>query len=194
MLGQGQSLHRNALNKHPSHLRHVVSKCFMYLEAKECYYMSGTDFTRKLSKQASHLRHFVSNCFVYLEGYDSGDCCQCTCVSTPDYTCGDRGFQCIDPSASCVEDDDDAAVSCITIYFGDGDCDARNNNEDCGKSTRSVPRLQFKHIIITACSKIVQFSTKLTASNSAYIAITPHRLGLLSDVIETIESSRVRDL
>lgn len=40
-------------------------------------------------------------------GYDSGDCCSCTCVDTDDYTCGENGdFQCIDPAAPCVDDDD----------------------------------------------------------------------------------------
>ena len=39
--------------------------------------------------------------------YDGGDCCSCTCVDAPDFTCGDgRGFQCIDPAAPCVNDDD----------------------------------------------------------------------------------------
>ncbi|CAN0472361.1 unnamed protein product, partial [Laminaria digitata] len=33
-------------------------------------------------------------------GFDSGDCCECTCVSTTAYTCGDLddgGFDCADP-------------------------------------------------------------------------------------------------
>ena len=38
--------------------------------------------------------------------YDGGDCCSCTCVDTPSYTCGIAGFSCVDPSADCVEDDD----------------------------------------------------------------------------------------
>lgn len=46
-------------------------------------------------------------------GYDGGDCCECTCVSTEEFTCGDEdngGFACIDPSAPCVDDDDDNAI------------------------------------------------------------------------------------
>ncbi|CAN0594295.1 unnamed protein product, partial [Laminaria digitata] len=41
--------------------------------------------------------------------YDGGDCCKCTCMSTPSFTCGDEqngGFSCLDPAASCVADDD----------------------------------------------------------------------------------------
>ncbi|CAN0432107.1 unnamed protein product, partial [Scytosiphon promiscuus] len=41
--------------------------------------------------------------------YDGGDCCECTCVSTEEFTCGDEefgGFACLDPSAPCVDDDD----------------------------------------------------------------------------------------
>jgi len=36
-------------------------------------------------------------------GYDGGDCCECTCVST-DYECGIVGFDCADPYADCGTD------------------------------------------------------------------------------------------
>ena len=36
-------------------------------------------------------------------GYDGGDCCDCTCVST-DYECGIVGFDCADLSADCGTD------------------------------------------------------------------------------------------
>ncbi|CAM9194446.1 unnamed protein product, partial [Laminaria digitata] len=42
-------------------------------------------------------------------GYDGGDCCECTCVDTDTFNCGDEefgGFACLDPSAPCVDDDD----------------------------------------------------------------------------------------
>lgn len=36
-------------------------------------------------------------------GYDGGDCCECTCVSTAGYICGDtNGFDCVDPASPCV--------------------------------------------------------------------------------------------
>lgn len=83
--------------------------------------------------------------------YDGGDCCACTCVSTSDFTCGDAsngGFDCIDPRAPCVDDDDDefsasfsyelsgefVVSSCIDHLIGDGDCQALNNKAECGES------------------------------------------------------------
>lgn len=101
-----------------------------------------------------------------LSGYDGGDCCECTCVSTVDFTCGSEdhgGFACVDPSAPCVNDDDfipgeddfffdddDFSTSyffepCIDDFIGDGDCDSSNNNEKCGGSNffRTNPAGQF---------------------------------------------------
>ena len=82
--------------------------------------------------------------------YDGGDCCECTCVSTVDYTCGTHhhgGYACLDPSAPCVDDDDittlpdyeytsasQSTSTCFEAVLGDGDCDPINNNEDCGTS------------------------------------------------------------
>lgn len=86
-----------------------------------------------------------------MPGYDGGDCCECTCVDTEMYTCGDYGgFACLDPSASCVDDDDVTALpgyysgessdpkastglSCYLAWLSDGDCDLRNNKKDCGE-------------------------------------------------------------
>ena len=83
-------------------------------------------------------------------GYDGGDCCQCTCVSTEEFTCGDEfhgGYACLDPSASCVDDDDITTLPefeyvtysglpssfCFDEVIADGDCDPANNNAACGK-------------------------------------------------------------
>ena len=41
--------------------------------------------------------------FVSSPGYDGGDCCECTCVSTGPLSCGLNGFDCVDPSASCSD-------------------------------------------------------------------------------------------
>ena len=30
---------------------------------------------------------------------DGGDCCATTCISTDSYTCGDAGYECLDPNA-----------------------------------------------------------------------------------------------
>lgn len=36
-------------------------------------------------------------------GYDGGDCCECTCANTEEYTCGDNGeFDCVDPRSLCA--------------------------------------------------------------------------------------------
>lgn len=88
--------------------------------------------------------------FPPASGYDGGDCCQCTCVDTEEYTCGDHGhggYACLDPSASCVDDDDITVLPeieyvtytgrtssvCFDNVIGDGDCDPANNNEACGE-------------------------------------------------------------
>ncbi|CAM9608575.1 unnamed protein product, partial [Ectocarpus fasciculatus] len=74
-------------------------------------------------------------------GYDGGDCCECTCQNPwdydDDYVCSKdgSGFACIDPTASCVDDDDitaEIAQNCDTSDLGDGRCDQDNNNEICG--------------------------------------------------------------
>ena len=60
------------------------------------------------------MRSPVSACGVLLVpqnvpecNYDGGDCCSCTCEDTPNQRCGEYGgFACVDPSATCVDDDD----------------------------------------------------------------------------------------
>lgn len=54
-------------------------------------------------------------------GYDSGDCCPCTCQSTEHTECGLNGYECRDPSAACVIDDDftvDVIENCNTRGIG----------------------------------------------------------------------------
>ncbi|CAM9166931.1 unnamed protein product, partial [Hapterophycus canaliculatus] len=76
---------------------------------------------------------------VELCDYDGGDCCSCTCddarASDNGNTCGNDGYQCIDPSAECVDDDDVSSAmvfACSVEYIGDGDCHPQNNMEICG--------------------------------------------------------------
>lgn len=93
----------------------------------------------------------ISSCVPIGSEYDGGDCCVCTCVDTPEFTCGDEaigGFACLDPSAPCVDDDDittfpeDTTTSpgytstfqCDTGFLSDGDCDSSNNRKECGAS------------------------------------------------------------
>eukprot|EP00903_Cladosiphon_okamuranus_P008222 g7915.t1 len=66
--------------------------------------------------------------------YDGGDCCECTCTTDDDYGC--RGdYQCIDPAAPCVDDDDvtvDLVENCGYVGgIGNGYCDEGNNNAEC---------------------------------------------------------------
>lgn len=102
----------------------------------------------------------IKRLFRTVSGFDGGDCCECTCVSTPSFTCGDGShgdFDCIDPDAPCVDEDDDmdslpanddvstssgstTSLSCIPDYFSDGICDFINNDEVCGRSP-SLPIL-----------------------------------------------------
>lgn len=47
-----------------------------------------------------------ANTTVYAPGYDGGDCCECTCISTAQYTCGNDlhgGYTCVDPNAACFD-------------------------------------------------------------------------------------------
>ena len=87
-------------------------------------------------------------------GYDGGDCCECTCVSTANFSCGKEyhgGYTCVDPNAPCFGDDDDtftptsgddtntddASTSCFDKGISDGFCFPDNNNEACGETTSS---------------------------------------------------------
>lgn len=97
---------------------------------------------------------YICNAIRPCTGYDGGDCCECTCISTDDHVCGESSdFACVDPSASCVSDDVDltsteedgdasltsdytGTLSCFNGYFSDGYCDLGNNNEDCGAFAR----------------------------------------------------------
>ena len=71
-----------------------------------------------------------------------------TCVDGDYFDCGVVGFACVDPEASCVDDDDVTSVNptssyytytyntstssvCIGSYIGDGYCDYINNQPDC---------------------------------------------------------------
>ena len=55
-----------------------------------------------------------------------------TCDDTAGYECGVAGFACVDPAASCVDDDDVTISSgCIESFLGDGYCDPSNNLPAC---------------------------------------------------------------
>lgn len=101
--------------------------------------------TRRLTPLVTGLICFCLG--FLLTGYDGGDCCSCTCVSTETRTCGEYGeYACLDPSASCVDDDDvtmpvnyeddpesTTSLECYDDLLADGDCDLRNNVDRCGE-------------------------------------------------------------
>ncbi|CAN0369112.1 unnamed protein product [Pylaiella littoralis] len=90
-------------------------------------------------------------------GYDGGDCCRCTCRDYGSrttsayyyyyrydygYTCGQYGYDCLDPEApsSCSTDSPTPSPAAGTdypecdgtiVYIADGVCDYSNNNEEC---------------------------------------------------------------
>lgn len=60
------------------------------------------------------------------------------------FACGDESFgtfDCVDPSAPCVDEDDDTIIlpeydddsACVPDFFSDGICDGINNDEICGR-------------------------------------------------------------
>ena len=62
---------------------------------------------------------------LLFSGYDGGDCCECTCVSTSEYSCGDHdGYDCIDPSSPCINGYVQAATK-TTIYVSANAYDTR---------------------------------------------------------------------
>ncbi|CAM9986910.1 unnamed protein product [Ectocarpus sp. 6 AP-2014] len=68
--------------------------------------------------------------------YDGGDCCECTCVPNGNSANCVGGFQCVDPAALCVNDDDitvDLVENCggDVGIIGDGFCDEENNIAEC---------------------------------------------------------------
>lgn len=91
--------------------------------------------------------------------FDGGDCCECTCVSSEAYICGEdstypRGFACLDPGAPCADDDDfdpedydftfsdgddisdsgSPSLCSDDTFSGNGNCDPVNNIDECGTS------------------------------------------------------------
>lgn len=64
-------------------------------------------------------------------GYDGGDCCPCTCVDGPAFSCSDNVFDCLYPDCGSAV----ATVSgstCVESFKSDGFCDPQNNGPECG--------------------------------------------------------------
>eukprot|EP00752_Nemacystus_decipiens_P007555 g6749.t1 len=64
-------------------------------------------------------------------GYDGGDCCSCTCLSSDEHSCADNVFNCLYPGC------DDAPTlieeaTCVEEWLGDGGCDSSQSGASCG--------------------------------------------------------------
>ncbi|CAM9177738.1 unnamed protein product, partial [Ectocarpus fasciculatus] len=121
------------MRKHSSRLLGVVS-AVVILSSAAAY---SSDGCREywIGDGFCHLQNNNAEC-----GYDGGDCCECTCeIHSTDYYsrgCNPLYFACIDPDASCVDDDDvtaEMAENCEwVIGIGNGNCEEGNNKAECG--------------------------------------------------------------
>ncbi|CAM9233132.1 unnamed protein product [Scytosiphon promiscuus] len=67
-------------------------------------------------------------------GYDGGDCCECSCIDGPYYSCGLNGYSCLDPAClfnpELIAEYPDCDGDWLLV--GDGHCLASKNNALCG--------------------------------------------------------------
>lgn len=124
---------------------------------------------------------------LFPKGYDGGDCCACTCES--ETLCGTRrdfgggGYNCVDPSAQCEEEEEaeaedesvDEETGCNDETLGDSVCDEENNNEACGEST-------CRH---ASCSQHTSYH-----SINMVLAPSPRDEGIRSEILAPFCSSR----
>ena len=62
--------------------------------------------------------------------YDGGDCCSCSCLDGPIYTCDSNGYDCKD--AACIDPNLQTKYPYCDgnlLLWNDGECDAENNIE-----------------------------------------------------------------
>ena len=71
----------------------------------------------------------------FVAGYDDGDCCEASCVSTS-FRCGEFApYNCLDPDHNGEPATSYSyKFSCEDDLAGNGHCDSVNNNEECGMS------------------------------------------------------------
>ena len=63
-------------------------------------------------------------------GYDGGDCCPCTCVSSPEHSCADSASDCLYPSCDDAPTSAEGAA-CVEEWHGDGLCSSDQNSAAC---------------------------------------------------------------
>eukprot|EP00903_Cladosiphon_okamuranus_P018661 g17175.t2 len=59
-------------------------------------------------------------------GYDGGDCCSCTCISSSDHSCLDNTFDCIFPDCDGASTTSGEST-CVEGWKNDGECDFHYN-------------------------------------------------------------------
>lgn len=65
-------------------------------------------------------------------GFDGGDCCSETCEDSTNYACEGNNFHCMDPSTKEYQEETAIMLNCEDYFIGNGNCDQKNNNEQCG--------------------------------------------------------------
>lgn len=83
--------------------------------------------------------------------YDGGDCCECTCVDTVEYTCED--FHCVDPSAPCV--DDDVSDGDDLVETEDAMASTQTEDSSATKMTTTSVFFVFATMLIAATVSVV---------------------------------------
>ena len=77
-------------------------------------------------------------------GYDGGDCCPCTCVSSSEHSCADSSSDCLYPG--CDDSTTSTEAACVGEYHGDGFCDSDQNSAACGYDGGDVSLFQSVNI------------------------------------------------
>ena len=98
-----------------------------------------------------------AKCYRHCYCRPSGDCCECTCVDGPDYSCGLYGFNCIDPTSGCIDPFAAEYPDCIANLWnlGNGYCHTLYNNEMCGYDLGKKHYAWYTRVACRFCYSIV---------------------------------------
>ena len=113
-------------------VRNVIAVFFVFGSSLEKSASQYTDCAEDLRRLSDGFCDSATNNLAC--NFDGGDCCSCTCVETPRYSCGSNGFNCLDPA--CPDEDPSPYPNCTGNFnwLTDGWCDPieTNNNPACG--------------------------------------------------------------
>ena len=113
-------------------VRNVIAVFFVFGSSLEKSASQYTDCAEDLRRLSDGFCDSATNNLAC--NYFGGDCCSCTCVETPLYSCGSNGFNCLDPA--CPDEDPSPYPNCTGNFnwLNDGWCDPieTNNNPACG--------------------------------------------------------------